>query len=326
METVSVVVPVMNEVDTIEALADQVIETFTEKLSDSHQLLEIIFVDDGSTDGTWPAVIAYSEKNGIVSGVKFRRNFGKAAGLQQGFDLAKGEIIITMDGDLQDDPAEIPRFLNKLAEGLDVVSGWKKKRHDPLGKTLPSKLFNAVTSFVSGVPIHDFNCGFKAYRREVFSEIYLYGELHRYIPALAHASGFRVDEIVVNHHPRRFGQSKYGFERLLKGFLDLLTVVTITRFNTRPGHLFGGLGALSGAIGGSLLTYLSIIWLLGQPIGGRPLLIISVLFIIVGIQFILFGMIAELIVNLWRRDQDRNLAVAYTPNLTLDARSETEKL
>lgn len=202
-----------------------------------------------------------------------------------------------MDGDLQDDPDEIPHFLERVQAGFAVVSGWKRTRHDPLGKTLPSKLFNRVTAFVSGVHIHDFNCGFKAYRREVFDSVELYGELHRFIPALSAAMGYSVTEIEVLHHPRRFGRSKYGVGRLIKGFLDLLTVVTITKYNSRPGHLFGTIGVGIGALGMLINAYLLVIWLMGQPIGHRPLLSLGVLLSIVGLQFVLFGMMAELIVS-----------------------------
>jgi glycosyltransferase involved in cell wall biosynthesis len=206
-----------------------------------------------------------------------------------------------MDGDLQDDPQEIPRFLARMDEGFDLVSGWKKIRHDPPGKTLPSKLFNRVTALVTGVPLHDFNCGFKAYDRRIFEDIRLYGELHRFVPALADHAGYRVGEIAVTHHPRRFGRSKYGVRRLLKGSLDLLTVLTITKFSRRPGHLFGGLGAAMGLLGGGMMLYLIVLWFMGHAIGDRPLLILAVLLMIVGLQFLFFGMIAELLVNIDQR-------------------------
>jgi glycosyltransferase involved in cell wall biosynthesis len=294
--TVSIVVPVKDEQDTILALVEAVEAAFPPAAS----LNEIVFVDDGSRDQTWAMIREAVARFPFVVGVRLRRNFGKAAALEEGIHLSTGEIVITMDGDLQDDPVEISSFLARLDEGFDLVSGWKRARHDPLDKTLPSKLFNRVTALATGVRIHDFNCGFKAYRREIFDHVRLYGELHRFVPAIAHSMGYRVAEIPVTHHPRRFGKSKYGVKRLLKGFLDLLTVVTITRFNRRPGHLFGGIGVLAGAAGMLMLTYLTIVWFRGEAIGDRPLLIIAALLIIVGVQFVLFGMIAELVVSLNR--------------------------
>jgi glycosyltransferase involved in cell wall biosynthesis len=298
VESVAIIVPVKDEQDTIAMLVEQIDTVFSTSLAETAVLDEIIFVDDGSRDGTWASIRSACERFPFVRGIRFRRNFGKAAALQEGISKATADIIVTMDGDLQDDPNEIPRFLDLIRDGFDVVSGWKQVRHDPLGKTLPSRLFNIVTSIVSGVKIHDFNCGFKAYRREVFYNINLYGELHRFVPVLAHAMGFNVGEISVKHHPRRFGKSKYGVGRLIKGFLDLLTIVIITKFNSRPGHLFGGIGIAVGAIGAAMLLYLVAIWFAGSAIGNRPLLMISVLFMIVGLQFVLFGMIAELIINL----------------------------
>lgn len=304
MNRVSIVVPVMNEQETVATLAARVAKVFS---SDGQvaELAEIIFVDDGSRDETWKRIRSIQDPR--VSGLRLRRNFGKAAALQAGIEQATGDIIITMDGDLQDDPDEIPRFLAAIASGHDVVSGWKRTRHDPLGKTLPSKLFNFVTARVSGVRIHDFNCGFKAYRREVFRSIELYGELHRFIPALAAAMGYAVTEIEVLHHPRRFGKSKYGVGRLIKGFLDLLTVLTITRYGSRPGHLFGGLGLVIAGVGVVINAYLLVLWLSGSAIGHRPLLSLGVLLSIIGLQFVLFGMMAELIVSLRQRSNARNV-------------------
>ena len=294
MQTVSILVPVKDEQDTVQALIAQIEAAFEQ--IDSASLKEVIFVDDGSRDNTWKEILGATRIYPHVKGVRLRRNFGKAAALQAGISNASGNVIITMDGDLQDDPKEISRFLDEIRAGSDVVSGWKQVRHDPLGKTLPSKLFNRVTAKVTGVGLHDFNCGFKAYRSEVFDNIRLYGELHRFVPALAHATGFKVSEIVVQHHPRRFGKSKYGVGRLLKGFLDLLTIVTITKFTSRPGHLFGGLGVAVISIGFLIFLYLCARWFGGQAIGDRPLLLVSALLMIVGVQFTLFGMVAELIV------------------------------
>lgn len=293
--TVSFVIPVMDEVETVGELYSRICEVM--KRVSVASGFEIVFVDDGSSDGTWQRLAAISKDAPHMRALRLRRNFGKAVALQVGIDSSGGDVIITMDGDLQDDPNEIPRFIDQIDQGFDVVSGWKRVRHDPVGKTLPSKLFNAVTRRVSGVPIHDFNCGFKAYRREVFQTINLYGELHRFVPVLAGALGYRIGEIEVQHHPRRHGRSKYGLWRLFKGFIDLLTVVTITRFDSKPGHLFGGVGLAFLGLGVFFGGWLTIEWLFGHAIGQRPLLLLSVLLNLVGVQFLLFGMLAELMIG-----------------------------
>jgi glycosyltransferase involved in cell wall biosynthesis len=258
---------------------------------------EVIFIDDGSTDESWPTLEALKAAHPEqVVALRFRRNHGKAAALSAGFAQAKGDIVVTMDADLQDEPAEIPNFLAKLDEGYDCVSGWKKLRQDPLGKTLPSRFFNAATRAASGVQIHDFNCGFKAYRAEAVHSIELYGELHRYIPVLLAAEGFTTTEIPVEHHRRTYGVSKYGWKRLFKGALDLITVVVLTRYLKRPGHFFGGLGLLSGLIGVLILASLSIEkFVFGHGIGQRPLLQLGILLVILGVQLISTGLIGELI-------------------------------
>ncbi len=290
--SVSVVVPVFNEVESLAELTERICDVG----KDGIDLVEILFVDDGSTDGSWAEMRRLAAENPLVHAVRLRRNFGKAAALDVGVHQARGSIVVTMDADLQDDPVELPRFVEMIDQGYDLVSGWKKTRNDPLSKTLPSLLFNAVTARVSGTRLHDFNCGYKAYRREVFDSIQLYGELHRYIPVLASALGFRIGEIAVRHHARKHGQSKYGVSRFLRGFLDLLTVVTITRYARRPAHLFGGVGAFVLLIGGSVLTYLTGLKLFtGADIGDRPLLLFGVMAVIVGIQLMLFGMLSELI-------------------------------
>lgn len=296
---VSVVVPVMNEEQTVMRLAADVIAVADAQAAFS--LAGIHFIDDGSTDATWARILDAAVADPRVHGVRMRRNFGKATALQVGVGEARGDIIITMDGDLQDDPQELPRFVEAILAGADVVSGWKRTRHDPIGKTLPSKVFNAITSRASGIPLHDFNCGFKAYRREVFESVHLYGELHRFVPVLAHAFGFRISEIEVTHHARRFGQSKYGARRFMRGILDLFTVLTVTRYGRKPGHLFGAGGLVIGALGGCILAGLSIWWLLGHSIGDRPLLLLGVLLVLVGIQFLMFGLLAELMIS---RDRD----------------------
>jgi hypothetical protein len=241
-------------------------------------------------------------------GLRHRRNFGKARGLATGFAAASGELVLTMDADLQDDPAEIPRFLAKLDEGFDLVSGWKQRRQDPLGKTLPSRVFNATVRRVSGVPLHDFNCGFKLYRADVVRNIRLYGELHRFTPVLAHAEGFRVGELAVRHHPRRWGTSKYGWSRLIKGFLDLLTVTFLTEYRQRPMHVLGVPGVVALATGGLIGLWLTAEKILtGASIGNRPLLLLAVLLVLVGVQFFGLGLLGELLVhgehaheNTWR--------------------------
>jgi glycosyltransferase involved in cell wall biosynthesis len=237
--------------------------------------------------------------------VRLRRNFGKAAALSAGFDHSMGRIVVTMDGDLQDDPDEIPRFLSTLEEqDLDLVSGWKRRRRDPVSKTLPSRLFNWVTRQLAQVDIHDFNCGFKAYRREVLAEIAVYGELHRYIPVLASRRGFSVGEIQVNHYPRRHGASKYGWDRFYKGLLDLITVLFITRYTRRPLHLFGAFGLLFLTAGLAINAYLAWIWFGGQNLSNRPLLLLGILLMLLGIQVLTTGLIGEMITfkNFRRRD------------------------
>ncbi|PIE35190.1 glycosyltransferase [candidate division KSB3 bacterium] len=237
----------------------------------------------------------YAQNPSHITAIRLRKNFGKSAALRVGFQQAAGEIVFTLDADLQDDPEEIPNFLEKLAEGVDLVSGWKLERQDPLSKTLPSRLFNAITSRITGIRLHDFNCGFKAYRREVLECIDLYGELHRYIPVLADEFGFKIGEIPVRHHPRRHGISKYGFERYARGFLDLLTAIAVTRYFQRPAHLFGSLGIISGLFGSLSLSYLIVLWFLGyRPIGDRPLLLFGILAAILSVQLVSFGVLAEL--------------------------------
>lgn len=291
---ISVVVPVVNEVDSVVPLVDKLRQV----LDATGKSYEILFVDDGSTDGTRERLVALHADHPAVRVVELRANFGKAAALQAGFLRVRGEIVITMDGDLQDDPEEIPSFLEKLDVGLDLVSGWKQNRQDPIHKTLPSKLFNAVTALLAQVKLHDFNCGFKAYRRDVVKQLNLYGELHRYIPVLAFYQGFRVGEIRVRHHPRRFGESKYGVERFFKGFVDLLTVLFLTKYTRRPLHLYGMMGLGTSVVGSGVLAFLALRKLQGFPIGPRaPLLFLGFLLVIVGIQFFTTGLVAEMIAH-----------------------------
>ena len=294
---ISVIVPVLNEQESIEQLYGELVEALRRTDVASY---EIIFVDDGSTDGTFEVLHKiHARDRQHVRVIQFRRNFGKAASLTAGFREAQGEVIVTMDADMQDDPREIPHFLAALEDGpYDLVSGWKFPRRDPLTKTWPSRLFNLVTSLMSGVRLHDFNCGFKAYRRQVVDETPIYGELYRYIPVLAHWRGFNVGEIKIRHHPRRFGRSKFGASRFFRGFFDLLTVLFLTRYMRRPLHLFGWMGILS-FVGGTLVSaYLAVLWLMGnRPIGNRPLLTLGVLLITVGIQFFSLGLLAEMLAS-----------------------------
>jgi len=293
---ISIVIPVKNEEETILLLHENIVSALKKENISSY---EIIFIDDGSNDNSWNLIKELANTHPEhVKAIKFRKNFGKSYALMAGFNEAAGEIIITMDADLQDDPEEIPNFLQKIDEGYDLVSGWKKKRNDPLSKTIPSKIFNKVTGYLSGLKLHDFNCGFKAYRKEVLEHIQIYGDLHRYIPVLAHDLGFKVAEIQVQHHPRKHGITKYGMERYVRGFLDLLTILTTTRFLQRPGHFFGGLGILSGILGAACLSYLVVLWFMGiRPIGTRPLFFFGILAVILCFQLISLGLLAEISVR-----------------------------
>ncbi|MFN0150996.1 MAG: glycosyltransferase family 2 protein [bacterium] len=288
----SIVVPLWNERENLAALKEAIDRT----LSDSRIEAEILFIDDGSRDGSFEEIERLAAADPRVRAVRFRRNYGKAAALAVGFSLANAPVVVTMDADLQDDPSEIPRLLAKIAEGADVVSGWKKKRRDPISKTIPSLFFNRVVSLLTRVPIHDMNCGLKAYRSDVVKEIDLYGELHRYIPVLAARKGYRITETPVTHHPRFRGKSKYGPWRFVSGFLDLLTILLISRFTLKPLHFFGSIGLVFGAAGTLVNLYLVWVWLHFRNIQGRtPLLMFGVLLIIVGIQMFSTGLLAELI-------------------------------
>ena len=258
---------------------------------------EVVFVDDGSRDGTHSALARLHAIAPNVRVVRLRRSAGKAAALDAGFREVEGEIVVTIDGDLQDDPAEIPRLLARLDEGFDLVTGWKTRRSDPFTRRVLSRVFNAVTGRLSGLRLHDMNCGLKAFRIEVARELDLYGELHRFVPVLAHDLGFRVTELPVNHRPREHGRSRYGVERYARGFFDLLTVTFMSRYRHRPLHLFGGLGLLLGAIGGAILVYLTAVKVSGEPIGHRPLLLLGVLLVVVGIQFLSLGLVSELLTS-----------------------------
>lgn len=288
----SVVVPLLNEAESLPDLYVALDDT----LSRHAEGCELIFVDDGSSDDSFQVLQGLRRKDERVKIIQLRGNQGKATALAVGFREAQGEVIITLDADLQDDPKEIPKFLAKLEEGYDLVSGWKVRRQDPWTRRLLSAIFNRVTALITGLRIHDFNCGFKAYRRAVIGELRLHGELHRFIPALASWRGFGVAEIEVEHHPRRYGRSKYGMERIPWGFFDLLTVIMLTRYTTKPLHLFGLLGLFLGFAGFAIIGYLSIGWFLGKWIGTRPLFLVGALLMIAGIQLVSFGLVAEMIV------------------------------
>ena len=319
---ISIVVPVNNEQDSLPFLVDETIKAACH----SSLEVEILLVDDGSTDRSWNVIRELASRYTGVFGLRLRRNFGKAAALSAGFRAARGEVVFTMDADLQDDPQEIPNFLAALAKGLDVVSGWKRVRHDPWHKVIPSRIFNFLVRRLTGVPLHDHNCGMKCYRAEVFGEIRLYGELHRFIPVLAAARGFRVGEIEVRHRPRRFGQSKYGVRRFLKGFLDLLTVKFLTGFGQRPQHLLGSIGLVSFLIGCLGMAYLAVVWLnnlwvSGTPIHQRPLLIYSVAALLLGAQMMSIGFLAELITAYQGREEDSYSVAEKTGPMTPESNS-----
>jgi len=301
---VSLVIPVMDEQENIAILHDQV----REAISALGLQCEVIYVDDGSRDQTLSRLRDVFTTDPCVQVVNLRRNFGKTPALLAGFAQARGSVVVTLDGDLQDDPAELSRFLVALNEGYDVVSGWKRERHDPLTKTVPSKLFNAVVRRFTGIPLHDFNCGFKAYKREVLDELKLYGELHRFIPVLAHQRGYRVGEIVVQHRPRKFGRSKFGAGRLFKGLLDFVNVLFLTRYMQRPLQLFGPLGLLLLSLGSIGFAYLFVLKLLGQDIfalhGHGPLLFFSGILIVSGIQLFVLGLLGEMLRHYGFRSAD----------------------
>ena len=298
----SIVIPVYNERESLELLVAEVRAV----LDAVDRSWEIVFVDDGSTDGSDAELIALAHEETRIVNVRLRRNSGKAAALQAGFQRARGRMLVTMDADLQDDPRSIPGLVAKLDEGYDLVSGWKVRRRDPWSRRMLSKIFNGVTGRLSGVALHDMNCGIKAYRAEVVRELTLYGDLHRFIPVLAHQRGFRVAELAVNHRPREHGRSRYGLERLFRGFYDLLTVLFLGRFRHRPLHLFGGVGTVMTFAGFVICTYLTGVWLTGSGIGERPLLTLGVLLIVVGVQFLFMGFLGELMTSLMAERRRRD--------------------
>lgn len=302
---ISVIIPAYNESGSIALLYDEIIESINVCIENGQVGdYEIWFVNDGSTDDTGRKIRDIIADDSKVHLIEFRRNFGKASALNAGFRHVNGDIVFTMDADLQDDPKEFPRFIAEIDKGYDLVVGWKKNRLDSAEKRLPSKLFNKVTSIVSGVKLHDHDCGFKCFKSEVIESLDLYGELHRYIPVLVHRKGFIITEISVNHRSREHGHSKYGMERYMRGLLDSLTTTFLLKYSDRPMYFFGRVGLFTSFIGIMICFFLTILWLMGQRIGGRPLLVLGVLLIVVGIQFISTGFVCNIVV-------DRNFRSTY---------------
>lgn len=301
---VSIIVPLYNEEESLGELTEWINRVCVESGLEH----EIIFIDDGSSDSSWEIVEQLSSTYTFCKGIKFRRNYGKSAALNQGFQVAGGDVVITMDADLQDSPDEIPELYKMIVEEkYDLVSGWKKKRNDPLGKTLPSRLFNRTTRTLSGIKLHDFNCGLKAYRKEVVKNIEVYGEMHRYIPVIAKWAGFKqIGEKVVKHYPRKYGITKFGMERLLKGYLDLISITFISKFGKRPMHLFGTLGTLLFIIGFVIGIYLTVVKYLFSiyNMTDRPLFYLGLLAMVIGSQLFVTGFLAEMIS---RSSNDRNI-------------------
>jgi glycosyltransferase involved in cell wall biosynthesis len=298
---ISVVAPAKDEERSLDELHRGIVAA----LAPTGKSFELILIDDGSRDGTLAEMKRLRAADPRVRVVSFLKNFGKSAALAAGFERARGDIVITIDSDLQDDPAEIPRFLDAIAAGAHLVTGWKTDRRDPAGRRLASRIANGVTSAFTGAKVHDMNCGFKAYRRMVIEQLALYGDLHRFVPALAAARGFTVAEIPVHHRARPYGQSRYGLERLPRGFFDLLTVLFLTAYARRPLHLFGGMGLGFAGLGFLALAYLSVLWFLDLgPIGTRPLFMGGIMLMILGAQLLSLGLVGELITNLATKPRD----------------------
>lgn len=319
MNSISVVVPLFNEKEALPALYREIATSLRPLGAD----FEIIFVDDGSTDGSFGLLKHLRQGDDSIRIVRFRRNFGKSAALSAGFDYARGEIVVTLDADLQDRPHEIGRLIERLESGCDLVSGWRRTRRDRWTKRLASRVFNSVTALLTGVRLHDINCGMKAYRRSVIEEISVYGEMHRYIPVLASYRGFILGEVEVEHGRRPHGRSKYGVTRMLGGFFDLITVILLARYNRKPLHIFGIVGGLMSLSGLGILTYLTVLWFFDEALSGRPLLLLGVVLLIVGAQSILFGLLAEMIAYASRREHDYAVETVVGTGEALGERDET---
>lgn len=299
---ISIVIPVMNEAENVDALHEEL----SLALRPLNRGYEIVFVDDGSSDGTPEKVAALGVEDPNVRLVRLRRNFGQTAAFSAGFDASRGDIVITMDGDRQNDPADIPRLVAELEAGYDMVCGWRRDRHDPLSKRVPSYFANRLISWATGVKLHDYGCSLKAMRGDIVKEMRLYGEMHRFIPAVASWMGVRLVELPVNHRPRTRGRSKYGIGRTSRVLLDLFTVKFLGAYGTRPAHLFGFMGLLSGALGGAILAYLAYLRLFAdQAIGGRPLLLLGALLFLTGVILVSFGLVAELLVRTYHESQGK---------------------
>ena len=294
----SVVIPAFNEAESLPELIERIHVAAADLAP-----YEILVVDDGSSDGTVNLLERLSEKDPRLGFVSFGRNYGKSAALATAFDRVRGEVIVTMDADLQDDPAEIPALVAKLDEGWDLVSGWKRERKDPISKTVPSRVWNSVMRRATGLKLHDINCGLKGYRREVVKSLRVYGELHRFLPALAHWEGFRVTEIPVRHHERRFGQSKFGGRRFLNGIFDLMTVVFVARRSAAPLHTFGRIGFVFFAVGALISGYFMLVWIITQALHVRPLLVLGLFLLMMAIQLWSVGLLGELMIHLRAREE-----------------------
>ncbi len=302
MKSITIIIPVYNEVESLRELHNELSSVLI-----GNNNYELLFIDDGSSDGSIELLKELANTDDYIKVIQFYRNYGKAAALAEGFKVSSGDYVITMDADLQDDPAEIPNLVAKLEEGYDLVSGWKKTRHDPWTKRWPSKFFNFITRLMTGVKIHDFNCGLKIYRQSVVKTVEIYGGRHRYIPALAGQKKFKVSEIVVNHRPRKFGVTKYGGARLFHGFFDLLTILFLNRYTQQPLHLFGMIGIALSKIGFLVELYvLYLKYFLGEPFQKHiALLVFGVMLIVIGVQFISMGLLGEMIARSQQSKEDR---------------------
>jgi glycosyltransferase involved in cell wall biosynthesis len=300
VKKISLVIPLFNEEESLNPLSHEI----RKALKPLNISYEVLFIDDGSTDNSLNAIKDICRQDRRFKYISFRKNYGKSAALQVGFSHVDGDLVVTMDADLQDDPAEIPNLIKKLDEGYDLVSGWKKKRYDPFIKKISSRFFNFVTQIFSGIKIHDFNCGLKVYRKEVTNDLKVYGELHRYLPVLAHWQGFKVGEVAVVHHPRRYGTTKFGTSRFFKGFVDLITVTFATRYIKRPMHFFGFFGAFAFLLGLIVNGYLTYLWITGKYLSNRPMLFLGILLIIVGVQFFSVGLLGEMFVHSFQDEKE----------------------